>query len=299
MGMGQSKALSGVIPALITPFDDSGAVDFGSLEKQTDYLCSAGVHGFFVAGTTAEGAYLSTAEKREIYKVVHEISGGRQFLCAAFLKPSTEMVIEEMRAFEDLGPDFAVAVVPFYMSAGQQDIGAHYRRIVRSACSPVIVYNIPSTTHNPIHLDTVLELSTVENIVGAKDSSGDFASFCRGVLHDRRGSFAWIQGEDTLDGASLLIGCQGVVTGLGNVRIEPYVEMFHAAQKNDVAAVRDCQKRINRLYEIIPGTDGRVIHAIKAGVALYGRGKRHMKNEYMTLSEEDASKVERILRESE
>ena len=92
------KHLHGVIPAIITPMAALGKVDYGALEKQAAYLSAAGVQGFFVGGTTAEGAYLSTEELRSSFDVVRKVSQGNQFLCLACLRSSTDAVCEEVKA---------------------------------------------------------------------------------------------------------------------------------------------------------------------------------------------------------
>ena len=94
------KKLEGIIPALILPLEENGEINFNFLKKQVNYLSSAGVNGVFVNGTTGEGAWLTTEEKEQVFKFVKEISKGKVFLCAACLQPSTEMVINEIRAFE-------------------------------------------------------------------------------------------------------------------------------------------------------------------------------------------------------
>ena len=73
----------------------------------------------------------------------------------------------------------------------------------------------------------------MEKVVGLKDSSGDFVTFSRVVRRRGKRGFAWIQGEDSLDAESLILGVSGVVTGLGNVWIEPYVEMYRVAEEGD------------------------------------------------------------------
>jgi len=120
--MTSTKQLHGVIPALITPLKETGSIDFVLLEKQIEYLSSAGVHGMFVNGTTGEGAYLTTAEKVEVFQVVKQLTQGRQFLCAACLQTSTELALQEIRQFEALEPDFIVAVTPYYYGASQDVI---------------------------------------------------------------------------------------------------------------------------------------------------------------------------------
>ena len=57
------KSIRGVIPAILTPMDESGSVDYGLLEKQARYLSEAGVNGFFIGGTTAEELTFSIAKQ--------------------------------------------------------------------------------------------------------------------------------------------------------------------------------------------------------------------------------------------
>ena len=290
----KSKQVRGVIPAIISPMTGQGKIDFALLEKQASYLSGAGVHGFFIGGTTAEGAYLSTEEKREIFKVVRRVTEGRQFLCAAYIEPSTDDVLEQMHALEVTEPDYVVAVAPYYLAMRQEDILQHFRRVAAAAPAPLILYNIPGNTHNPIALETVLRLAQEKNIIGIKDSTGNFIDFSRGVLGRKPEGFIWIQGEDYLDGPSLMVGCDGVVTGLGNARIEPYLRIYQAAREEDWQTVRACQARINVLYGIIR-ICGNSIAAAKAAAELAGRGSRWMRQRSQSLTDEQIEQVAVIL----
>jgi len=245
-----NKKLKGVIPALILPVNESGSINFKYLEKQIIYLTMAGVDGIFINGTTGEGAWLTTEEKIRVFKTVKEATKGRQVLCAACIQPSTELVINEIQVFEKFKPDYVVAVTPYYYNVSQDIIIEHFKKIAQNSSIPVIVYNIPQCTHNKIELGTILKLAQEENIAGIKDSSGDFISFTRGVYTPVPNSFSWIQGEDYFDGPAFNIGADGIVTGLGNVFIEPYVRMYKEAKKGNYQEVNEIQKRINELYEI-------------------------------------------------
>ena len=295
MQMKNKKKLEGVIPALILPVNEKGKIDFKLLEKQATYLISAGVNGLFINGTTGEGAWLTTDEKVEAFKVAKEMSEGKVFLCAACIQPSTEIVINEIKAFEKLEPDYIVAVTPYYYSVSQNVIIEHFKKIAQYSSVPLIIYNIPQCTHNKIELSTVLKLAQEENIAGVKDSSGDFVSFTRGACTSVPESFSWIQGEDYLDGPAFNCGANGIVTGLGNVWIEPYIKMFQAAKARNNSRVNEIQKEINNLYELIQVTGGKVIPAIKAAVTLLGRSTKWMKMLSLTLSDEDIEKVKRVI----
>ena len=289
------KKLEGIIPALILPLEESGKINFNFLEKQVNYLSSAGVDGVFVNGTTGEGAWLTMEEKEQVFKFVKEISKGKVFLCAACLQPTTELVISEIKIYEKYEPDYLVAVTPYYYSVSQNAIIEHFKKIAYCSSVPLILYNIPQCTHNKIELNTVLELAKEKNIAGVKDSSGDFISFTRGMYAPVPETFSWIQGEDYLDGSALNCGANGMVTGLGNVFIEPYIRMYQAAKKGNYQKVNEMQKKINKLYEIIQVTGGKVIPAIKVGTALLGRSSKWMKTISMSLNNNEVREIEKIL----
>ncbi len=287
--------LEGVIPAPLTPFTERGSVDFPILQKQISYFVESGVDGLFVAGTTAEGPYLSSAEKADIFRAVREVAAGRAFLCLACIQPSTPQVLEELELLQKLGPDFLVAVSPFYYGVPQEAIHAHFLEIARRSTAPVILYNIPQCTHNPIALETILALAGAGNIAGVKDSSGDFVSFCRGLQASVPPHFSWIMGEDALDGPALLAGAHGIVSGLSNVWVRFHVDLYRAVRAGDREGVSRNSALIHRLYEIHRVTGGKVIPAIKAGAALLGRSTRRMRMEALTPTAEDEDNVRRVL----
>ena len=293
--MTATEKLRGVMPAILTPMDESGDIDLRLLEKQVGYLSDAGVHGFAVGGTNGEGAYLSTDEKSQITRVIRGACRKDQLILSVCIQPSTRDVIAEMKELARTNPDFFVATTPYYHRMEQSDIVEHYRSIAEQASAPLVLYNIPSMTHNPMALETILELADDPRIPGIKDSSGDFGSFSWGVLDGKERDFAWIQGADLLDGASMMLGCAGTVTGLGNARIEPYIGMYAAAQRGDWDTVKSSQAAINRLFKIV-SLCGNSVGAIKAASEIEGRGSRWMRQRSQTVSDEHFGQIEMILK---
>lgn len=295
----QSKCkLHGVIPAIVTPMNEDGSVNYSLLEKQADYLMNAGVNGLFVCGGTGEGAYLTTEEKRQVYKTIRSVVGKRLFLCLAAINSNTPATLREMAALEDCDADFWVSTTPFYHGANQKDILEHYRQVAARANAPIIVYNIPSATHNNIDLETVLTLSQLDNVAGTKDSSGNFIAFSKGLFGPRKEGFAWIQGEDYLCAPALLCGGDGMVSGLSNARVEPYVAMYQAYLAGDTQEVTHCQSRINDMYRIIHSC-GNGNAAIKAVTELSGRGTRWMRQHSFSLNDEQVERIRVIMEEYE
>lgn len=288
--------IRGIIPAILTPLGGDGEPDLRLLTDLTEYLASSGAHGFFVGGTTAEGAYLSAEQRRLIFETVKEVSGGRQFLCLAALQPSTPQVVREMHIMEDLKPDFFVAVTPFYGAKDQATIKEHFTVLARESPVPLILYNIPGRTQSPMAVETVLELSHLDNVAGIKDSSGDFTFFSRGFLGEYPDRFEWIMGEDLLDASALLLGARSIVTGLANIRVEHYITMFKAAEEGNTAKVKECQRIVNQyrsIFSVCPSTKANA--AVKAGAAYFGRATRRMIMTGLNLTDAEYAGVEKIL----
>jgi 4-hydroxy-tetrahydrodipicolinate synthase len=291
------STLMGVIPAVITPIHKDGKIHEKLLEKQVAYLSSVGVHGFLINGTTGEGAFLSREERKRNFEVIRSVSGRKRSLCLTCPLPSTDLVVDEIAAFEPLQPDFIVVTTPYYFTVSQKEIIRHFREIASRSPFPVIAYNIPQCTFNKIEYDAMLEISSLENVAGLKDSSGDFVTFSRAMLHGTKKNFALLQGEDYLNADSLMIGSPGMVTGLGNVWIEPYIEMYQAAQQGDFPRVRKIQAKINKLYEVIRTVGDRVVPAVKGAASLLGRSEKWVKAPMLPLEEEELSRVRKILRD--
>lgn len=290
-----AEGLEGVIGALAVPMFEDGSIDYSLLEKQAAYYGGSGVRGLFLGGTNGEGAYLTTEEKARILKTVRGAVPKDKILCAACIRPSTREVLAEMRVLGALGPDYIVAVAPYYLAVDQEAIIRHFRTLAAASPAPLIPYNIPQNTHNPMSLKTIQELASIPNIAGIKDSSGDFISFTRGVLGPLPGPFTWIQGEDLLDAPSYLIGAKAVVTGLSNVSVEPYVDMWRAATAGDTEGVKAGQRRINEMFKIVLAVGGKGIPAIKAAMELLGRGSRHLRLSALTLDDAEVEAVRETL----
>lgn len=278
------NTISGVLPALLVPVDQTGHTNFDLLKKQTAYLVESGAHGIFANGSTAESPYMTTDEKLEILRTVQEVVAGRVPVFTACIQPDTTTVLREIDAAVPLKPDFIVVTTPYYYGVSQQTILEHFRAAAAHSSVPVVAYDIPSSTHNKVEYDTMILLPEIKNLVGIKDSSGDFIKFSRAVRTTQGTNFAWIQGDDFLDGVSLLIGAAAVVTGTGNVSLEPYVRLWNILHGSDrvrsdgtgedtaiISAVLEQQKKIDLLCRIFSETGQQVIPTIKAATALLGR----------------------------
>lgn len=286
--------LGGIISAAITPMKKDGSVDYDAYANQIGFLAKAKVNGFFINGTTGEGTYLSIEERRRCFEIAKANRGENQFLCLACIAASTREVVEQIRTFEKLEPDYFVVVPPYYFGADGKMIEKHYKTVAKATDRPIIIYNIPQRTVNDVFEADIRTLIASGRFAGMKDSSGDFIRFSRWALEGPKG-FSWIQGEDLLDAESFIVGASGIVTGLSNIFPEPYVKMYAALQAGDFKTMIECQRTINKLATIIDVADGKVIPAIKAAVALLGRCESWDRIEAESLPQSTISKIRGII----
>jgi 4-hydroxy-tetrahydrodipicolinate synthase len=286
--------LGGIIPAVVTPMDEDGKVDFDAYERQISFLADSGVHGFFINGTTGEGPYLSKDERRECFRLAAAAREKDQFLCLAAISASTRDVVQEVREFDALEPDYFVVVPPYYYGFDGRNIERHFLTVASATERPLILYNIPQRTHNNVFAADLNSLVEAGRFAGIKDSSGDFIRFSS-MIHTTNGSFKWIQGEDLLDAPSLLAGAHGIVSGLCNILPQPYLDMYAAIQAGNLPTVTDRQLQINTLAGIIEAADGKVIPAIKCAMSVRDRCQEWSRVESFPLSVTCREKIRAIV----
>jgi 4-hydroxy-tetrahydrodipicolinate synthase len=264
--------LRGVVPAAITPFTEAGDLDMGAFERFMSRFGATNASGVFVAGTTGEGALLSTGEKRQLVETARETLPPQMLVFAAALQPSTAAVISEINVLTDAGADAAVAVTPYYYGADAEGILTHFRSIADAIAIPLVLYDIPPNTHVQLPASVVEDLAAHPNVIGIKDSSGNFAKFSRYLLNRDfvAHHFTPIQGDDSLDAAALLFGARMLVSGLANLWLEPYIAMWQASIEGRTEDIRRCQVAIHGMIDALGPLGGPSVPAMKAILALGG-----------------------------
>ena len=149
--------------------------------------------------------------------------------------------------------DTFVVCAPFYLAQlTQAELERHVHAAAERAAQPIMLYNIPQTTHFTIAPDTVARLASAKAIRGVKDSSGDFVAFQRLVaLGAGDGDFAVYQGQEQLAAVSLLMGAHGLVSGMGNLVPALLVDLHAACARGDVMGARALQRTLTRLSEAV------------------------------------------------
>jgi len=199
-----------VITAMVTPFDEKGALDLDGAAVLADWLVTNGSDGLVLCGTTGESPVLSDSEEVAFTRAVRATVDVPILLGTG--SNDTTYAVEATRRAAELGVDGVLVVSPYYNRPAQYGIDAHYRAVAAATDLPVILYDVPMRTGRRLSADLMLRLcEDVSNIVGVKDAAGDPASTARliGQLADDIEIYC---GDDALTLPLLSVGAVGVIS---------------------------------------------------------------------------------------
>ncbi len=215
--------IKGIIVPIVTPMNEDESINLDELRVQIDRQIDAGIDGIFPFGTNGEAYILSGAEKQQILEATIDQVAGRVPVYAGTGCISTKETIEQTKMAERLGADVVSIITPSFAKASQEELYRHYCAVAASVDLPVLLYNIPARTGNALEPATVARLAKdVPNIVGAKDSSGDWENLKAYIaVKQVRDDFVALSGNDSLILDALIEGGAGAIAGCANVY--PYV----------------------------------------------------------------------------
>jgi 4-hydroxy-tetrahydrodipicolinate synthase len=218
------KKISGVITALVTPFDHQGNVDFKSLENLVAQQLKAGVRGFVVNGTTAESPTLEKSEVKEIWQLVREKSNAETILILGTGSNSTAKTIENTKDAIELKADAALVVVPYYNKPPQRGLFQHFKKVAEETGAPILLYNVPGRTACNMSAETTIELSFIKNMIGIKDASGD-TDAAETIRKKSREGFVLLSGDDGTYVDFLTRGGDGIISVGSHIVPEIFVKL--------------------------------------------------------------------------
>ena len=235
--------VKGIIPAMITPMNDSEEIDEAGMRELINYLIDSGVHGIFICGSQGESYALTEEEKKRIINIVVDEVNDRIPVYAGTGATTTKASIRLSRYAEDAGADAVTIVTPYFIKPSQDELYMHYRRIAESIDIPVLIYNNPGRTGVNLEAKTVRRLAEIDNIVGIKDSSGDLTLTAQYIMECPK-EFAVLAGRDSLILATLLYGGKGAVAATANVAPKLVVEIYESFMRGDLERARELQFKL-------------------------------------------------------
>lgn len=231
-----------MVTAMITPFDDAGALDADGAARLARWLVDNGSDGLVVAGTTGEAPALTDDEFATLVRAVR--GAVTVPVLAGTGSNDTRHSIELTAMAEEARADGVLLVTPYYNRPSQQGIAAHFSAVAASTTLPVVLYDIPVRAGRRIDHETMLHLArTASNIVGVKDATGDLAGAAR-LVHEAPSGFCVYSGDDPLTLPFMAVGGVGIVSVAGNWAPSEMSEMVACFAKGDVEGARAANARL-------------------------------------------------------
>ena len=241
----------GVTVPIITPMKDDESFNEAQFRIEINRLIEGGVSGIFALGTNGEVYALTEEEKLRILKVAVDEVKGRVPVYAGTGCIGTKETVEMSKKAAGLGVDALSVVSPYFVGVSQDDIYRHFSAVAKSVTLPILLYNMPARTGNNINYTTVKRLAEENpNIVGAKDSSGNFDNTLR-YIEDTGGKVSVLAGNDSLILWTLLAGGTGAIAGWANVFPKLICSIYDYWKKGDIEAANKAQRMIRPFRDVM------------------------------------------------
>ncbi len=263
-----AQILSGIFPALTTPFEN-GTVSFSKLRANIEKYNRFDLAGYLVLGSTGEGIMMSQRDGLQAIETVRSSAAKGQIVIAGTGAPSTAGTVEFTNKAAAAGAQYALVVTPYFYKAQMtaQVLEMYYRSVADQTTIPIIMYNVPKFTSLDLPLQTVFALADHPNIAGMKDSSGNI-SFVSDILKGCPPSFTLLQGHGSALLSALMLGAKGGILALSNIAPAETAEIFKLTQQAEYAKAKNVQARVLTVNQRIVGGYG--IPGIKCAMDLLG-----------------------------
>jgi 4-hydroxy-tetrahydrodipicolinate synthase len=240
----------GSMVALVTPMLPDGSIDEAALERLVEFHVENQTDAIVAVGTTGESATLDVAEHSHVVRRVVELSAGRIPVIAGTGANSTTEAIELTELAMKAGADACLLVTPYYNKPPQEGLYQHYREIAEAVPVPQILYNVPGRTAVDMLPETIERLSSISNIVGVKEATGDLGR-AREIL-DRCGDrLELYSGDDGTAMECILLGAKGDISVTANVAPRAMHDMCAAALTGDREGAQAIDYALRGLHETL------------------------------------------------
>ena len=239
------RQLIGTGVALVTPFQQDGAVDYVALEKLVNYNIDGGVEYLVILGTTAEAATLTKDEKKQVIETIKKANANRVPMVLGIGGNNTAEVINEYNE-TDLSDYIAILTVsPYYNKPSQEGIYQHYKAIAENTDANIILYNVPGRTGSNIAPETTIRLANeFKNIVAIKEASPNFLQSTDIIRMNTREDFNIISGDDEYALPMTLAGGSGVISVIGQGVPAIFTDMIRKAINKEVDAAYEAHYKV-------------------------------------------------------
>lgn len=255
------KEIKGVLTAMATPFDESGAVDHDAARRLAAHLLEHGSHGLVIAGSTGECPTLTDEEEIELLRTVRAEVGEEPLIVCGTGTNDTRHSCELTKMAAEAGADASLVVVPYYNKPTPAGIRAHFEAVAAAVPElPMVMYNIPARVIINADPELLRELGQVDNIVAVKQANDDELGPIEGLTV--------LAGNDNTFLRVLEFGGGGGICVASHIVGDRMREMWEAAQAGDLEKARQIDAEITPAYEATSVTTNPI--PLKAALEMLG-----------------------------
>ena len=246
----RTPVFTGSCPALATPFDQNGNINYDAFGKLIDAQIAAGVDAVCVCGTTGESATMSIREHIAAVEFCVKRVDHRVKVIAGTGSNDTSAAVYLSQHAQDSGADACLLVTPYYNKASQTGLIRHYEYIADRVDLPIILYNVPSRTGVSFTAETYRHLSQNPQFNGVKEASGNFSLLAHTRFLCGDDFYIW-SGNDDQVVPMMALGAKGVISVASNLIPEVMVKMTKLCLDNDFEAASKLQIKYMDLIDAL------------------------------------------------
>lgn len=259
--------LSGVMPALVTPFDGKGQIDFAAFKAHLTNMRAAGVTGWVPCGSSGEYNLMSDDERVQVLRFVKDFAVSGETLIAGTNAPSTAGVIANTLQAKQLGYDAVLLAVPFYTKPTQAEIINHFNAVIAATDMNVVLYSYPGKDGVEIEYEALDALADNPRIIGIKESSGVLQRAI-GISTRYTGRIQLVSGSDDIAWDFMQWGADSWICGPANCMAKPVCEMDAAFRAGNHARAKAIMTEIWPAMNVLES--GKFVQKLKYGCELQG-----------------------------
>ena len=282
----------GVIPALLTIFDENEALDEKRTRGFINHLLNKGVNGLYLTGSTGEGFLMTLEERKRIVEIIINEVAGRVPIMAHIGAIGTKNSIELATHAYQAGADAISSVPPFYWRFNEEHIFNYYKDIGEATPLPMIIYNVPLA--GILGFNTIKKLAAIERVKGIKYTATTHHEIA--LIKEQIGrDFLIYSGCDEMAISGLINGADGIIGSFYNLMPELFIEIYHAIQNNDLVTAKAKQKTAVQIINYSISYD--YFSVMRLGLKWMGVDAGYSRRPFNNYSGADEEKIKEGFRE--
>lgn len=259
--------LQGVMPALVTPFDAAGKIDFTAFATHLGNLRAAGVTGWVPCGSSGEYNLMSDEERDSVLKFVKEFAKPGEILIAGTNAPHTAGVIANTLRAKAMGYDAVLLATPFYTKPTQAELIRHFKAVIAATDMNIVLYSYPDKDGVELGWEVLDALADEPRIIGIKESSGSLQRAI-GIATRYAGRIQLVSGSDDIALDFMLWGADSWICGPANCMAKAVCDLDRTFRAGDLAGAKAKMATLYTAMNILES--GKFVQKLKYGCELQG-----------------------------